>query len=105
MWKKVFSLPKTGLGWWSLGFLGAQVVFMVAVLGPIVGAVNAAGLPNLAGHPWLIVTVLFVALSPALAGIVTGVLAMIKQGERSILVIAPVLLVTLALLAEVLVLH
>ena len=74
---------------------------MVAVLGPIVGAMNAAGLPNLAGQPWLIGAVLFVALSPALAGIVTGVVAVIRRGEHSILVIGRALLVVLFLLAEV----
>lgn len=71
MWRSLFTLPKTRLGWWSVGLVGAQVFFTVAVLGPIVGAVNAAGLPNLAGHPWLIGAVLIVALGPALAGIVT----------------------------------
>jgi hypothetical protein len=105
MWRRLFSLPQTRLGWWSLGLVGAQVFFMVAVLGPIVGAMNAAGLPNLAGHPWLIGAVLFVALGPALAGIATGLVGVIRQGERSILVIAPILLVALSLLAEVLVAH
>jgi len=81
------------------------MIFMVAVLGPIVGAINAAGLPNLAGHPWLIGVVLFVALGPALAGIATGMVAMIWRDERSILVLGPVLLVVLFLLAEVLVPH
>ena len=59
---------------------------LVAVLGPIVGAVNAAGLPTLAGHPWPIGAVLFVALGMALAGIVTGVVAVIRRVERSMLV-------------------
>jgi hypothetical protein len=79
--------------------------FMVAVLGPIVGAMNAAGLPNLAGHPWLIGAVLFVALSPAIAGIATGLIAVIGRGERSILVVGPALLAVLFLLAEILVPH
>ena len=105
MWRRLFSLPKTHLGWWSVGLVGAQMILMVAVLGPIVGAINAAGLPNLAGHPWLIGAVLLVALGPALAGIVTGVVAMIWRGERSILVLAPVLLAVFSLLAEVLVAH
>lgn len=98
-------MPKTRLGWWSVGLVGAQMLFMVAVLGPIVGAINAASLPNLAGHPWLIGAVLSVALSPALAGIALGVVAVIRRGERSILVLGPVLLVVLFLLPEVLVPH
>jgi hypothetical protein len=105
VWRRFFSLPKTRLGWWSVGLVGAQVLFMVAVLGPFVGAINAAGLPNLAGRPWLIGAVLFVALGPALAGIATGLVAMIWRGERSILVLGPVVLVVLVLLAEVLVAH
>jgi hypothetical protein len=44
-------------------------------------------------------------LSPALAGIATGEVAVILRGERSILVLAPVLLVALSVLAEVLVAH
>ena len=85
--------------------VGAQMLFMVAVLGPIVGFLNAAGLPNLAGHPWLIGAVLFIALSPTLAGIATGLVAVVRRGERSILVLGPVLLVVLVLLAEVFVPH
>jgi hypothetical protein len=77
---------------------------MVA-LGITSGVLAAAGLPNLGGYPWLIATVLFVALSPALAGTVTGLVAVIGRGERSILVLAPPLLVVLFLLAEVLIPH
>ena len=77
--------------------------------GPLAGIVSgvlaATGLPNMAGHPWLIVAVLFVAGAPALAGISTGLFAVIWRGERSILVSAPVVLVILFLLAEVLIPH
>jgi hypothetical protein len=77
---------------------------MVAV-GIASGVLAAMGAPNLAGHPWLKGTVLFVALSPALAGIATGVVAVIRRGERSILVLGPVLLAVFSLLAEALVPH
>jgi hypothetical protein len=53
----------------------------------------------------LIAAVLFAALAPVLAGIATGLVAVIGRGERSILVILPVLLVALSLLAEVLIPH
>jgi hypothetical protein len=105
MWRRVLSLPKTRLGWCSLGFSGAHAVVMVA-LGIASGVLAATGAPNLAGYPWLIIgVVLFVALSPALAGIATGLVAVIRRGERSILVLAPILLVVLFLLAEVLLPH
>ena len=103
MWRRFLSLP-TRLGWYSLGLLGAHALVMVA-LGIASGVLAATGAPNLAGHPWLIGAVLFVALSPALTGIVMGVVAMIWRGERSILVLAPVLLAVFSLLAEVLVAH
>jgi len=104
MWRRVLSLPKTRLGWYSLGFSGAHAVVMVA-LGIASGVLAATGAPNLAGYPWLIGVVLFVALSTALAGIATGLVAVIRRGERSILVLAPILLVVLFLLAEVLLPH
>ena len=77
---------------------------MVA-LGIASGVLAATGVPNLAGHPWLIGTVLLAALGPALAGIATGLVAVIRWGERSTLVLGPVLLVVVFLLAEVLVPH
>lgn len=77
---------------------------MVA-LGIAGGVLAAAGLPNLAGYPWLIAAVLFVALGPALAGTAAGVVALIWRGERSLLILVPLLLVVLFLLVEVLIPH
>src|SRR5215207_2082580 len=102
LWRRVLSPPTTRLGWFSLGFVGAVMLLMFA-LGMVVGALNAAGLPNLAGYPWLIATVLFVLGAPALAAVATGLLALIRGGERSIVVIASVLLPVIVILGEVLV--
>jgi hypothetical protein len=77
---------------------------MVA-LGIVSGVLAATGAPNLASHLWLIGAVLFVALGPALAEVATGLLAVIRWGELSVLVLGPVLLVVLFLLAEVSVPH
>jgi hypothetical protein len=104
LWRRFLSMPTTRLGWYSLGFLGAHALVMGA-LGIASGVLAATGLPNLAGYPWLIATVLFVALGPALVGTATGLVAVIRRGERSILVLAPSLLVVSFLLAEVLVPH
>jgi hypothetical protein len=95
-------MPTTRLGWYSLGFVGAVVLLMFA-LGMAVGALNAAGLPNLAGYPWLITMVLFLLGVPALAAVATGLLAVIRGGERSIVVIASVLLPIIVILGEVVV--
>jgi hypothetical protein len=102
LWRRVLSPPTTRLGWYSLGFVGAVVLLLFA-LGTAVGALNAAGLPNLAGYPWLIATVLFVLGAPALAAVATGLLALIRGGERSIVVLASVLFPIIVILGEVLV--
>jgi hypothetical protein len=104
MWRRVISLPTTRLGWYSVGFVPAHALVMVA-LGIASGVLAATGLPNLAGYPWLIAPVLFVALAPALAGMAIGVIAVIERGERSMLVILPALLVVSFLLAEVFIPH
>ena len=102
LWRRVLSPPTTRLGWYSIGFVGAVVLLMFA-LGMAVGALNAAGLPNLAGYPWLIATVLLVLGAPALAALATGLLAIIRGGERSIVVLASVLFPIIVILGEVLV--
>jgi hypothetical protein len=104
MRRRYFSLPTTRLGLYSLGLLGAHALVMVA-LGIASGVLAATGAPNLANHPWLIGAVLVVALAPALAGIATGLVAVIRWGERSILVAGPLLFVVLFLLAEFLIPH
>ena len=102
LWRRVISPPTTRLGWYSLGFVGMVVLLMFA-LGMAVGALNAAGLPNLAGHPWLMTMVLILLGVPALAAVATGLLAIIRGGERSIVIITSILLPIIVILGEVLV--
>lgn len=102
LWRRLLSAPSTRLGWYSLGFVGVDLLLMFA-LGIVVGVLNAAGLPNLAGYQWLVTTVLFVVGAPALAAIATGLLAVISKGERSVLVIASVLFPIIVMLGEVVV--
>ena len=102
LWRRDLSFPKTRLGGYSLGFVGVDLLLMFA-LGILVGVLNAAGLPNLAGYPWLITTVLFMVGAPALAAIAAGLLAVISKGERSVLVIASVLFPIIVMLGEVVV--
>ena len=71
LWRRFLSPPTTPLGWYSLGFVDVVVLVMFA-LGIAVGALNVAGLPNLAGYPWLIATVLFMVAAPAIAAVATG---------------------------------
>lgn len=83
----------------------AAHAFVMVLAGVVVGVLAGAGLPNLAGHPWLIAAVLVLALGPAAAGITMGLFAVIARRERSVFVVVPVLFVVLFLLAEVLVPH
>jgi hypothetical protein len=89
---------------WPFGFVAVHALVMV-LHGFVGGALGAAWLPNMAGHPLIIAAALFMAGAPALAGIATGLVAVIARGARLALVIGPLLLVVLFLLAEVLVPH
>lgn len=103
LWRRVISLPKTTLGWWSVEFVGAFVAVQVA-LGIAVGVMRATGLPaNLGAQPWLMALVLSVLGGLALAAVATGLIAVVRRGERSIIVIATVVLPIIFVLGEVVV--
>jgi hypothetical protein len=73
-------LPKTFLGWWSVGLVVANILFFVlsqVILGP--GPDYNMALAN---------TLTIVATCIAVAAFVTGLISIIKSGERSILVFA-----------------
>jgi hypothetical protein len=79
LWRRVFSLPKTRLGWWSVGL---AVAFLLYLFGLTIGvsALEAENLPGIG---------LFM-FGVTLAAAATGLMAVLRRGERSILMIFPV---------------
>ena len=86
IWKQVFSLPKTRLGWFSVGF---TAVFVLYLFGLIIGvsALEAENLPGIG---------LFV-FGVTMAAAATGLVAVLRRRERSILMVFPVLIGVAAL--------
>jgi hypothetical protein len=86
MWRRLFSLPKTRLGWFSVGF---TAVFLLYLFGLIIGlsALEAENLPGIG---------LFM-FGVTMAAAATGLVAVLRRGERSILMVFPVLIGVAAL--------
>jgi hypothetical protein len=75
---RITILPKTPLGWWSVGLVVANILFFVlsqVVLGPGPDY-------NMA----LAYALTAIAMGIAVAAFITGLISMIKSKERSILV-------------------
>ncbi len=75
---RITILPKTPLGWWSVGLVVANILFFVlseVILGPG---------PNY--NMALAYALTTIAVGIALAIFVTGLISIIKSKERSILV-------------------
>ena len=86
IWKQVVSLPKTRLGWFSVGF---TAVFLLYLFGLIFG-VSALEPENLPGvGPFM--------FAVAMAAAATGIVAVLRRGESSILMVFPVLIALTAL--------
>jgi hypothetical protein len=88
IWKKVISLPKTRLGWFSVGLTAVFLLYLFALI--IDGsALEAENLPGIG--PFM--------FGVTMAAAATGLVAVLRRGERSILMILPVLigLATLAM--------
>jgi hypothetical protein len=81
IWKKVISLPKTRLGWWSVGLTAAFLLYLFAL---IIGvrALEAENLPGIG--PFM--------FGVTMAAAATGLVAVLRRGERSIIMIFPVLI-------------
>ena len=81
IWKRVFSLPTTTIGWWSAGLTAG---FLLYVFGLVIG-VDALEAENL---PWIGPFMFGLTMAAA----ATGLVAVLRMGERSILMLFPVLI-------------
>jgi hypothetical protein len=81
MWRRIFSLPKTRLGWFSVGLTAVFLLYLFAL---IIGgsALEAENLPGIG---------LFM-FGVTMAAAATGLVEVLRRGERSILMIFPVLI-------------
>jgi hypothetical protein len=84
LWRRFLSLPKTHLGWWSVGLSGVSVVLLLIALVviavyeyPMSGGIDWSG--------WIGLQRLTIAFS-GLAGVVVGLIAVLLRRERSWLV-------------------
>jgi uncharacterized membrane protein len=86
MLRRLFSLPKTRLGWFSVGF---TTLFLLYLFGLIigVGALEAENLPGIG--PFM--------FGVTMAAAATGLVAVLRREERSILMVFPVLIGVAAL--------
>lgn len=90
LWRRVFSLPKTRPGWWSVGLAAVFALYLFGlVIG--VGAMEAENLPGIG--PFMFVL--------TLAAAATGLTAVLRRGERSILLIFPVVIGVSVLFLEI----
>ena len=79
--KKFISLPRTRLGWWSVGLTAVFLLYLFALtIG--VSALEAENLPGIG--PFM--------FGVTMAAAATGLVAVLRRGERSILMIFPVLI-------------
>ena len=98
LWSRVLGWPRASLGRWSLGLLAGFIVLMFLFLAMISlygGGNEVRRLSMQAGGkffslPWMGLTLLAAALS-AVAGGVAALLAIVRKGERSILMVVPIL--------------
>ena len=86
IWKKVFSLPKTRLGWWSVGLTAGFLLYVFALIVGVI-ALEAENLPGIG---------LFM-FGVTMAAAATSLVAVLRRGERSILMVFPVLIGLVAL--------
>lgn len=86
---KVLSLPKTRAGRWAAGLLAAFVA--LAILGGVISARigNTIEYPNPINSP-LLGSVIYLMFGAVIAAAAMGLIAVIRDKERSILVFAAI---------------
>ena len=77
---RITILPKTPLGWWSVGLVVAYLVFGFSSE----DIISPAGLPNYSMA--LRVTLMFALAGISIAAFVTGLISIIKRKQGAILV-------------------
>ncbi len=98
-------MPKTKLGKWSTGLAGVFIVMMLIFYGIV--ALGQTGGETFFDNIALAIPITLAGIS-AIAGLITGLIAVIKQRERSVLVCVAILigaLVTLFAGGEILFPH
>ena len=84
LWRRFLSLPKTHLGWGSVGLSGVSVVLLI--FAPVVIAVHEDRVEWMYwAFDWIVVQILMMFLY-GLAGVVVGLIAVLIRRERSWLV-------------------
>jgi hypothetical protein len=87
LWRRFLSLPKTHLGWWSVGLSGVSVVLFLIALVVIAVYESPMSFPTWGVHwsSWGGLQKLTIAWS-GLAGVGAGLIAVLVRRERSWLV-------------------
>ncbi len=92
---RIIMLPKTSLGWWSVGLAATFILSFVFVLVLSSKSVYAGE----SGRFWLVALIAIFAFGiSALGSFVTGLISILKNKERSVLVFAVVVLLGLFIL-------
>jgi hypothetical protein len=98
LWRRVLAWPRASLGRWSLGLLGgfaALMCLLPAIISLYGGGEEVRRLSMKAGGKFfslpLPAFVLLAAAASAVAGGVAALVAIIRKGERSILMIVPII--------------
>lgn len=82
-------MPKTKIGKWSVGLLIAFIVFLV--IGNIIVASGQEGGDTIFDNLYISIPMILAALC-AIAALITGLVSIIKNKERSVLVIIATLI-------------
>jgi len=99
-------LPTTRLGWWAVRLAVAFAALFVVGMS-LAGAGQKIGGEGVFDNLWLTVPLAVVGMTALLAGVLAGVtaaFAIVRRGERSVLVflpLIPALLVALFVLGEI----
>jgi flagellar biosynthesis protein FliQ len=87
-WARIRLLPRTRLGFWAVGLLAAFAAFFILLIS--LAASGQEGGEEFSDNLWLALPGLAAGLSAVLGG-VTAAVAVVRRGERSVLVFLPLI--------------